>query len=121
MNAKKTLLALSVGGVLFSGYLSATKFFSKVCALRESCAYFLGYPACYYGFVMFATLLVLSALLVSGKVNDKSGLRAISLVSFAGMLFAGYFTFKELPVLFARGLNSYFLGLPTCAWGLIFT
>lgn len=120
LKIKKILLALSVGGVLFSGYLSAVKFFSKVCALHESCAYFLGYPACYYGFIMFLLLLVFNLLLLTGKMAEKTASRFVSVVSFAGILFAGYFTLSELPLLFARGFGAYFLGLPTCALGLIF-
>ncbi|MCX6710955.1 MAG: hypothetical protein NTZ02_02590, partial [Candidatus Woesearchaeota archaeon] len=55
------LFVLAVAGTLFSGYMSATKFFSQACPFNELCTEVFGLPACYYGFVMFAALLVLSA------------------------------------------------------------
>lgn len=114
------LLILSIAGVLFSGYLSGTKLFTGTCAFNESCPYFLGYPACYFGFVMFLTLLIFSSLLVAGKIENKKGLKGMGWVSFLGVLFAGYFTLEELPILLSQGLNAYMLGLPTCAMGLLF-
>ena len=47
------MFSLGLAGILFSGYLSAIKFFSATCAFNEPCPYFLGYPACYFGFGMF--------------------------------------------------------------------
>jgi len=114
------LFVLSLMGVMFSGYLSGVKFFTETCAFNESCPYFLGYPACYYGFGLFFTLFILSSLLLSQKVGKKKGVIYMNIVSSLGVLFAGYFTLKELPILFRDGLRAYLLGLPTCALGLIF-
>lgn len=114
------LFVLSLMGVMFSGYLSGVKFFTETCAFNESCPYFLGYPACYYGFGLFLTLFILSGLLLWQKVGNKMGLIFISVVSSLGVLFAGYFTLKELPILLEEGLSAYLLGLPTCALGLVF-
>lgn len=114
------LFVFSFGGLLFAGYIGGIKFFTETCAFNESCPYFLGYPACYYGFVMYLVLSIASYLLVTSRVDMAKGLRVVSTVSFLGILFAGYFTFKELPVLFTEGLKAYALGLPTCALGLIF-
>lgn len=116
---KKTILFLGIAGLIFAGYLSAVKFFSDTCALGESCPYFLGYSACYYGFFMYLLITILAILLVFGKMKDRKALAYISLISFLGILFAGYFTLKELPILFANGISAYMLGLPTCAWGLL--
>ncbi len=117
---KKAILIFGIGGLLFAGYLSSVKLFSQTCAFGESCPYFLGYPACYYGFVMYALITLFATLLVSGRLPPKSALNAISIVSFMGILFAGYFTLGELPLLFRQGFSAYFFGLPTCALGLIF-
>jgi len=114
------LFILSIGGILFSGYLSGVKLFTEGCAFNESCPYFLGYPACYYGFVMFLLLTIFSYMLFFGKSSLNKGSKNMIFVSFFGILFAGYFTFKELPVLFEKGLSEYVLGLPTCALGLLF-
>ena len=55
---KKAALLLTLAGVLFSGYLSGVKFISDTCAFNEGCPYFLGYPACYYGFLMFSIMFI---------------------------------------------------------------
>lgn len=114
------MFLLGVGGLLFSGYLSAVKLFTETCAFNESCPYFLGYPACYYGFVMYLVIAVLGGLHVAHKIDGKKANEIILWVSFLGILFAGYFTVYELPLLFTEGLSAYVLGLPTCALGLIF-
>jgi hypothetical protein len=117
---KKTILTLSIAGILFSGYLSGVKLFSQTCAFNETCPYFLGYPACYFGFIMFAVITLVAAWRVFGKVNEKLALTALLTVSFMGILFAGYFTLGEIPLLLEQGFSSYVFGLPTCALGLIF-
>ncbi len=118
MHTKYALLALSCAGVLFSGYQSAVKLFSQTCALNE-CPYFLGYPACYFGFMLFALLTIFAVYIVLAKLGSGGLLWAALVVSALGVLFAGRFTIIELPVLLARGLGAYALGLPTCAWGLL--
>lgn len=117
---KKSILALGLSGLVFAGYLSAVKLFTDTCALDETCPYFLGYPVCYYGLVMYLCITALAILLVLGKWNERKAIDSILVVSFLGIIFAGYFTANELPTLFAEGLSAYVLGLPTCALGLIF-
>lgn len=113
------LTVLAVAGLLFAGYMSGVKFFSETCAFGESCPYFLGYPACYYGFAMYLVM-TLDLLLVRFVPRlMRAGFLSVATVSFLGILFAGYFTMGELPKLFSEGLGAYLLGLPTCAWGLI--
>lgn len=120
MYKSKIIFILSLAGVAFSGYLSGIKFFTKNCAFNESCPYFLGYPACYFGFGMFILLLIFSWTVVyRSNIGDKF-IRGIQLLSVLGILFAGYFTLKEIPVLVDEGLTAYVLGLPTCALGLLF-
>ncbi|MEY4602216.1 MAG: hypothetical protein RL292_157 [Candidatus Parcubacteria bacterium] len=114
------LFVLSVAGLLFSGYLSGIKFFTETCAFNESCSYFLGYPACYFGFGMFLALTVVSFQIITSRMYDRKGFKWMEVVGILGVLFAGYFTFKEIPELLQSGLRAYVLGLPTCALGLIF-
>lgn len=114
------LLILSLGGLLFSGYLSAIKLFSDTCAFNEPCPYFLGYPACWYGFVLFFILFISSLLCFWRKMDLKKTSKINSLISFLGILFAGYFTLPELKSLLTGTGGLYSLGLPTCAYGLIF-
>ncbi len=111
---------IGIGGLIFSGYLSAVKLFTETCAFNESCPYFLGYPACYYGFVMYLVITIFAGLHVAHTIDGKRANGVILWTSFLGILFAGYFTVLELPLLFSDGLSAYVLGLPTCALGLIF-
>lgn len=113
------LLALSLSGVAFAGYLSGVKFFSQTCAFNEHCPYFLGYPACYFGLLMYLALATLAILMANGYLGMRSGVQWMLYVAIAGTLFSGYFTFSELPTIFSRGFNTFLLGLPTCAWGLL--
>jgi len=115
----KVILILSIAGVLFSGYLSGVKLLTDTCALGESCPYFLGYPACWYGFTMYLIMFVTALLTLLDKVISAKGVIMLRIVSGLGILFAGYFTVGELPTLFSGGLGAFVLGLPTCAWGLL--
>jgi len=109
---ERVIFALSLGGLLFSGYLSSVKFFNNTCAFNESCPYVFGYPACYYGFGLFLILFLLS-------LNISKYLKVVNKVSLVGILFAGYLTATELPSIF-QGTKDYFFGLPTCALGFFF-
>lgn len=111
--------ALVVAGLCFSGYLSGVKFFTTACALKEQCPYFLGYPACYYGFAMYVVMAIFFVQFLMGSVSSRALLIALRAVSGVGILFAGFFTFQELPKLFTEGIASYVLGLPSCAYGLL--
>lgn len=115
-----SLFLIGVAGSLFSGYLSGVKLFTENCAFGESCPYFLGYPSCYFGFLMFATIMIFSGLHVFQRMEGKKANEVVYAVSILGILFAGYYTLGELPLLFEEGLTAYVLGLPTCALGLIF-
>lgn len=65
-------------------------------------------------------LTILAVLLIDSAIRRRRGLGAMIVVSLLGILFSGSFTLKELPALFAKGPSAYALGLPTCAWGLVF-
>lgn len=110
---------LAFAGFLFSGYLSSVRFFSDTCAFNEPCPSFLGYPACYFGFIMFSVLFACSLALYTNVLEPAFAVRIISGVSLLGILFAGYFTLGEVSTIFSKGFSVFLLGLPTCAWGLI--
>ncbi|PIY95468.1 MAG: hypothetical protein COY66_06755 [Candidatus Kerfeldbacteria bacterium CG_4_10_14_0_8_um_filter_42_10] len=79
MNCKtalKTILAIAVIGVLFSGYLSYMELFNPngcsdalvKCSVGEKPAVDLGtLPACVYGLIMYTIVLVVAVLGLSGK------------------------------------------------------
>lgn len=112
----KTTFILSVGGVLFSGYLSAVKFLSGTCAFNETCPYFLGYPACWYAFGMYSIIFVATGLALWDRIRITSAAKASAFVSLLGILFAGWFVVEELWQSKLTGV----LGLSTCVYGLIF-
>jgi hypothetical protein len=111
---------LGLAGLLFSGYLSAIKLFTSTCAFNEPCPYFLGYPACWFGFGMFLIIFSFALLGLLKVIFEKVMSKIITLVSALGILFAGYFTIPEIGKLLSGAQTGYSLGLPTCAYGLIF-
>jgi len=116
-----TLLLLTLAGTLFSGYLSGIKLFSGTCALNEPCPYFLGFPACYYGFILFAIMLVITAIAYAIRTSKRWPTVCNAIISGLGVLFAGYFTVKEIINLFQSVTpTKYALILPSCSYGLIF-
>ena len=116
----KIMFWLGLAGLLFSGYLSAIKLFSATCAFNEPCPFFLGYPACYFGFGLFLIIFISAILGLTKAVSNKAMSKAIAYISFLGILFAGYFTVPEIKLLFSGTDTGYSLGLPTCTYGLVF-
>jgi len=117
---QKITFLLSLAGFLFAGFLSSVRFVSETCAFNEPCPYFLGFPACYTGFILFAIMFIVSAvacLIESKKTWSRSTNMVISLF---GVLFAGYFVIIELPPFFNNVVEGYDLGLPTCLYGFVF-
>jgi uncharacterized membrane protein len=57
----KTILGISVAGMLFSGYLLYGELIQKVCPV-EGCSYMLGLPVCVYGFIMYLAVFIISLL-----------------------------------------------------------
>ncbi len=114
-------LALSAAGTAFAGYLSGVKLLTKGCAFDEPCPYFLGYPACYYGFAMFVALLAISLLGRVGKLEERKAAKGILAVAALGTVFAGRYVVEEAAGWFgAGGVALYGFGLPTCVYGLVF-
>lgn len=120
MNYFKITTILSLAGTLFAGYLSAVKIFSNSCALGETCPYFLGYPACWFGFGFFSIMLISSIIGLFVKYKEKLLNIIILAVSTVGILFAGNFVLQEVTFWMSHQNTSYKLILPTCVYGLIF-
>ena len=112
----RVLFGLSLAGLLFSGYLSGVKLLTETCAFGETCPYFLGYPACWYGFAMYLVLFISMCLAFGGWLGWKSALKITLLVSALGIIFAGNFAVREIIASQATGA----LGFSTCVYGLIF-
>lgn len=111
---------LTLGGVLFSGYLTARKFITKVCAFNEPCPYFLGRPACVFGFAMFFIMFCMSVAYSVGVVSGGVLVLGLLIVSFLGILFAGQYVVPEMMELIGGVSHKYTLGLSTCSYGFIF-
>jgi hypothetical protein len=63
--ALKIILGIGIAGVLFSGYLSYKELFGTCplsCPAVGASGTVLGYPACIYGFVMYAILTIIAAI-----------------------------------------------------------
>jgi len=115
-----TMFVLTLAGVLFSGYLGVQKLFTGVCAFNESCPYFWGYPACWYGFGLFLLMFVMVIIAQRKISNIKKYRLALRIVSFLGILFAGQFVIGEVSMWLGGISTDYTLVLPTCVYGLIF-
>lgn len=62
----KTILIISILGMLFSGYLSYGELFAESCYASDlglgSCTNVLQIPACVYGFIMYLIVFIISIL-----------------------------------------------------------
>lgn len=106
---------LAAAGTLFSGYLSMVRLTSGVCALDEPCPFFLGYPACYTGFILFGSALWISLVALASKARTAWPLVVNGVIAATGVLFARAMVATEL-----QSNVHYRLGLSTCSYGLIF-
>jgi uncharacterized membrane protein len=106
---------LAAAGVAFSGYLSLTRLTRGICAFEEPCPFFLGHPACYTGFALFAGAFAISLLAWIRKTEESWPMFANTLLGIAGSVFAGMMSLEEV-----RHPVGYKLGLPTCAYGFVF-
>lgn len=114
------MFAFVLAGLLFSGYLSATKLFTDTCAFGSQCPIFLGYPACYTGFIVYLILAVISVIALIKKSLNRLLLALITGVSLFGVLFSGKLTIAEMSVWFSDGFIAFIKSLPLCSIGLIF-
>jgi hypothetical protein len=117
---QKILFGTIVGGVFFSGYMSAVKLFQDTCLWNTSCPYFLGYPACYIGFLVYLTLFLFMIFGMIRKQITEKVLLSVNIVACIGVLFSGKFAYPELHVLFQEGVSAFIRSVPLCAIGLMF-
>lgn len=110
---------LTLGGVLFSGYLSLVHILTGACALSEPCPLVLGYPACWYGFAMFLAMFGLTVGALLNKISFRRAVRFMTAISFLGILFAGTLSWVDVSLWISSG-RTFALILPTCLYGLIF-
>ncbi len=69
--ALKVVMCISIAGMLFSGFLTYNEMFRGSCAIG-GCSYVLGFPACVYGFVMYAIVFIICLLgLYYGETEKK--------------------------------------------------
>ena len=74
---------------------------------------------CFFG--MFLIMFITSTLAYTGKLSKLKAAKTNFLVSLLGILFAGYYVTIELWGWVEAGkITLYTLGLPTCAYGLVF-
>jgi hypothetical protein len=111
----RSALAVSATGTAFSGYLSAKRLLSGMCAFDESCPFFLGHPACYYGFALFAALFLVAVVASLTKTRRAWPALLNAALATAGIVFASSMTALDI-----RSGAHHPLLLPTCAWGLVF-
>jgi len=96
--------------------MSAIRLFTGACAFNEFCPYFLGYPACWYGFAMFLAMFIVTTLAFSKKIQAETAITTDIIVALFGIFFSGRFAIIE----FVRSLALGGPALSTCALGLIF-
>ena len=111
---------LALAGTLFAGYIMVHRLILKECPFNEECPYFLGLPACEYGFAMFLAMCAVAGLALLGTLAPVTAKIAILCVSVLGTLFAGYFVVAEIAEWMHSGAKRYGLVFPTCAYGLVF-
>ncbi len=116
MRDQYKLLLLTLAGSAFAGYLSLGKLLTGNCTLSSTCSYFLGYPTCYYGFAMFAIMLLLSVGYIA--TSNKLYTKIIAIVAMLGIIFSGYFSIIEIIPMITSG-TIYGLILPSCTYGLV--
>jgi hypothetical protein len=110
------LFVLTTAGLLFSGYFSAIRLFTGTCAFNEFCPYFLGYPACWYGFGMFLIMFIVTTLAFAKKIHAETAVTTDIIVALFGMFFSGRFAIIE----FVRALSMGGPVLSTCTFGFLF-
>jgi hypothetical protein len=115
----KIILIFSIIGILFSGTLSYFSMVLGKCLLKDPCPVFFGLPSCFYGFILFLTLIILSVLAMLKEKKRDNLMDGIYYLSIIAVLYAIFSASYEVFYLCADGSCKYSLGLPTCIYGLI--
>lgn len=109
-------LVVALAGLIFSGYLSYYTLLGPGCTKAIiSCGThpvkILGIPQCVFGFVMYLVVAALAAIALP-RLDKKSLLKSIFIISIVGMLFTASLSVYELFVI-ETGVK----GLPACVYG----
>jgi hypothetical protein len=113
------ILIFSIIGLLFSGTLSYFSMILGKCLLKDPCPVFFKLPSCFYGFILFLTLIILSVLALIKEKKRDNLMKWIFYISIIAVLYAIFSAGYEIFYLCADGSCRYSLGLPTCVYGLI--
>ena len=111
-------MLMATVGIAFSGYLSGVQWLSGVCSPTPLRSFFLGYPACYTGFILFTAMLLAAATALVARVKSSWPVAANVAVSAVGVAFAGRLTFVELMT--NHSPSAYSADLRSSAYGLAF-
>ncbi len=111
---------LTLAGTLFAGYLSMVRLITQECALNRPCPYFLGVPACWFGFAMFLAMFTAALLTHIGYGTVAGATMTFLWISLLGTLFSGVLTLKEVFAWAASTETGKKLVLSSCAYGLVF-
>ena len=114
------ILVFSACGIAFSGYLFLASLILGSKALSESAQIFFGIPAFYSGLLLFSALITLAVHEHKQRLSFEHWLISTTVVSFIGILFAMFLTFKELPTLLKHGFTAYTFAAPTSFIDLVF-
>lgn len=114
------IFMFSICGIGFSGYLFIASLLLGLHALSETAQTFLGIPAFYSGLLLFASLITLCVYPHKRRISFEHWLMSTSGVSFIGVLFAMYLTFKEMPTFLKHGFTAYRFAVPTSFIDLVF-
>jgi uncharacterized membrane protein len=114
------VLAVAIGGMIFSGYLSYTNLWGNGCTNSLiSCGgakqvKIFGQPTCVYGFFMF-TIEAIMAIFALIKTDRKPLLKWMFGLGIFGSLFAGGIAIYEVIA-----LDAFTYGFPACIYGFVF-
>lgn len=114
------VLAVAIGGMIFSGYLSYTNLWGSGCQHAFiSCGgakkvLIFGQPTCVYGFFMF-TIEAIMAVVALAKKSYRTLLKYMFGLGIFGTLFAGGVALYEIIE-----LDAFTYGFPACVYGFVF-
>jgi hypothetical protein len=114
------VLLVSIGGMIFSGYLSYVNLWGSGCTDAViSCGgakqvLIFGLPTCVYGFFMFAFEAVL-AIAALTRADKKTLLKWMFGLGLFGVMFAGVLAIYEII-----WLDAFTYGIPACLYGFFF-
>jgi hypothetical protein len=118
-NKNFVVLIISLGGLLFSGFLSWKSLIAGVCPLNEGCPSIGGLPACVYGFGIFALIFLIAFIGLINKTFKPDKIKSwLMIISGGGAIFSLYSIYLEMFVL-CQSNCRYSLILPTCVYGLL--